>query len=124
MNSRKEEKRVENRIKACMIDDGQRKVCIDPALPIMNLLGKKYTMMIIGVIGNEGNRKNFNEILSDIPLSSSTIISRRLKDLVNAGIVARRVDPEGVTYSLTNFGLGVREGMLPLLRFLEKVEPI
>jgi len=104
MNSRKEEKRAENRIKACMIDDGQRKVCIDPALPIMNLLGKKYTMMIIGVIGNEGNRKNFNEILSDIPFSSSTIISRRLKNLVNAGIVARRVIQKELHIHLPTLG--------------------
>ncbi|MGC8645560.1 MAG: winged helix-turn-helix transcriptional regulator [Thermoplasmata archaeon] len=123
MSSRKEEKRVENRLKACMIDDGSGKICIDPALPIIELLGKKYTLMVIGVLGNKGGRKNFNEVLSDIPFSSSTIISRRLKDLRNAGIIVRKIDSKGITYSLTEFGLGLRKAMLPLLRLLEGNQP-
>ena len=104
-----------------MIEDHEHTVCVDPSLPLLSLIGKKYTMMILGVIGNKGNRKNFNEILRDIPYSSSTIISRRLKELQVLRLIQRSEDPEGVNYSLTEFGHNVRESLLPLLHLVEKV---
>ena len=104
-----------------MIEDHESTVCIDPSLPLLSLIGRKYTMMIIGVIGNKGNRKNFNEILRDIPYSSSTIISRRLKELQGFRLINRNNGKDGVTYSLTGFGLNVREGLMPLLRLGEKM---
>ncbi|MEM0127780.1 MAG: helix-turn-helix domain-containing protein [Thermoplasmatales archaeon] len=115
-----EKERLENKNKACMIEDHDSVVCIDPSIPLLNLIGKKYTMMVLGVIGNKGNRKNFNEILRDIPYSSSTIISKRLKELRDLGLIERNIGDEGVTYSLTSFGKSVRESLLPLLRLAEK----
>ncbi|MEM0135442.1 MAG: helix-turn-helix domain-containing protein [Thermoplasmatales archaeon] len=118
---RKDEKqRLKNKNKACMIEDHDSMVCIDPSIPLLNLIGKKYTMMVLGVIGNRGNRKNFNEILRDIPYSSSTIISRRLKEIRDLGLIERNKGSEGVSYSLTSFGKSVRESLLPLLRLAEK----
>lgn len=103
-----------------MIEDNGSTVCIDPSLPLLDLIGKKYTMMILGVIGNKENRKNFNEILRDIPYSSSTIISRRLKELQVLRLISRSEDMDGVNYSLTEFGRNVRESLLPLLHMVEK----
>lgn len=103
-----------------MIEDCESTVCVDPSLPLLSLIGKKYTMMILGVIGNKGNRKNFNEILRDIPYSSSTIISKRLKDLQVLRLIQRSNSTEGVNYSLTEFGRNVRESLLPLLHMVEK----
>ncbi len=117
---REDQKRFLNKNKACMIDDHNSIVCIDPSLPLLNLIGKKYTMMILGVIGNRGNRKNFNEILRDIPFSSSTIISKRLKELQDFSLIERSDGLGGITYSLTRFGKDVRESLLPLLRLTEK----
>lgn len=114
-----DEKRARNRIKACMIDDGDRTVCLDPSLPLLSLIGKKYTMLILGVIGNKENRKNFNEILLDIPHSSSTIVSKRLKELVDFGLIRRNESDGRGTYSLTDFGQNVRSSLLPLLRLME-----
>ncbi len=105
-----------------MIEYGDSTVCIDPSLPLLNLIGKKYTMMVLGVIGNRENRKNFNEILRDIPYSSSTIISRRLKELYDAGLIERNSGVDGITYSLTEFGENVRESLLPLLHLAEKLD--
>lgn len=116
----RESKRIASRVKACMIDYGDSVVCVDPSLSILDLIGKKYTMMIIGVIGNSGNRKNFNEILNDIPFSSSTIIARRLKDLQNNGLVIRLNEAGRISYILTDFGRSVRESLLPLLQLMEK----
>ena len=115
-----ERRRVENKSKACMIQDGDSTICIDPSLPVLNLIGKKYTMLVLGVIGNTNNRKNFNEILSDIPFSSSTIISKRLKELQEFGLILKHKGPEGVAYSLTKLGYKVREMLIPFLRFVEK----
>ncbi|MGC8562715.1 MAG: winged helix-turn-helix transcriptional regulator [Thermoplasmata archaeon] len=117
---KEDQKRFLNKNKACMIDDQNSTVCIDPSLPLLNLIGKKYTMMILGVIGNKGNRKNFNEILRDIPFSSSTIISRRLKELQDLSLIERSDVAGGITYSLTRFGKDVRESLLPLLHLTEK----
>lgn len=113
-------RRLENKNKACMIEGSDFTVCIDPSLPLLNLIGKKYTMMVLGVIGNRGNRKNFNEILNDIPYSSSTIISKRLKELQDFRLIQRHNGADGVTYSLSIFGHNVRESLLPLLHLVEK----
>jgi DNA-binding HxlR family transcriptional regulator len=113
-------RRLENKNKACMIEGSDFTVCIDPSLPLLNLIGKKYTMMVLGVIGNRGIRKNFNEILNDIPYSSSTIISKRLKDLQDFRLIQRHDGEDGITYSLSIFGQNVRESLLPLLHLMEK----
>lgn len=102
-----------------MIEYKDSTVCIDPSLPLLNLIGKKYTMLVLGVTGNRGTRKNFNEILGDIPNSSSTIISRRLKDLQDHDLIQRIEGADGVSYSLTSFGRNVRDSLMPLLHLVE-----
>lgn len=119
-DKRGDEIRISNRKKACMIEDGEREVCIDPSLPLLSLIGRKYTMLILGVIGNKGNRKNFNEILHDIPYSSSTIVSKRLKELMDSGIIKRETGGSRVNYSLTEFGQELRTSLLPLFYLSEK----
>jgi DNA-binding HxlR family transcriptional regulator len=77
-------------------------------------------MIVLGVIGNRGNGKNFNEILKDIHYSSSRIISKRLKEPQNFQLIQRHKGAEGVTYTLSGFGHNVRESLLPLLHMVEK----
>lgn len=113
-------KRLKNKDIACMIDDVSGVLCIDPSLPIFNLLGKKYTIMVVGVIGNRGSRGSFNEIINAIPFSSSTIISRRLKELEKFGLILKDSGSGSVTYSLTDFGMKIREAMMPLFRITNK----
>ncbi|MCL6002806.1 MAG: helix-turn-helix domain-containing protein [Thermoplasmatales archaeon] len=117
-----EDMRFKNKNKACMIEYMGTTVCIDPSLPFLDLVGKKYTMMILGVIGNKGSRKNFNEIVRDIPFSSTTIISRRLKELLNFGLIRRDEGKLGVSYSLTDFGKNVRESLMPFFRIVENAK--
>ena len=52
MTGNYEDKRISNRKRACMLEYGNSLVCVDPSLAILELIGKKYTIMIIGVIGN------------------------------------------------------------------------
>lgn len=102
-----------------MIEYGRSLVCVDPSLSILELIGKKYTMMIIGVIGNSGNKKNFNEILKDIPFSSSTIISKRLRDLRLGGLIEKITESGRISYRLTDLGSKIREALRPLLLLMD-----
>ena len=119
MRESNEDRRISNRKRACMLEYGDSLVCVDPSLGILELIGKKYTIMIIGVIGNSGNRKNFNEILNDIPFSSSTIISRRLKELQETGLVEKISEAGRISYKLTDLGSKLREALHPLLILMD-----
>ncbi|MCL5731206.1 MAG: helix-turn-helix transcriptional regulator [Candidatus Thermoplasmatota archaeon] len=115
--------RIENREKACMFEYGETVICVDPALPLLRILGKKYTIMIIGILGNRVAKKNFNEILRDIPFSSATIISRRLKELISLGIVEKFTGEDRILlYRLTDLGSRVRESLQPLLMNLQSIK--
>ncbi len=111
--------RMNNRNRACMIEYKGTMVCVDPSLGILELIGKKYTMMIIGVIGNSGYKKNFNEILKDIPFSSSTIISKRLRELQVGGLIEKINESGRISYKLTDFGRKIREALRPLLMLMD-----
>ena len=118
--SRLDKKRLDRKELSCMLSVGERVVCIDPSVPILHLLGKKHTAAIIVVIGNTGGKKNFNEILNDIPFSSSTIISERLKELVNHGIASRNETEDGVIYALTPTGNELRKIMIELFSYIDQ----
>ena len=113
------DRRISNRNRACMIEYSGSLVCVDPSLDVLELIGKKYTMMIIGVIGNSGYKKNFNEILKDIPFSSSTIISKRLRDLQEGGLIEKINESGRISYKLTDLGSKIREALRPLLLLMD-----
>ncbi len=108
-----------NRNEACMIYDNDKTICIDPSLPLFNLLGKRYTLFILGVIGNKNTRKNFNDIYNSIPGSNRTIIARRLKELVDYGIV-KKCRNKIVTYELTDNGINIRKGLICFLNYINE----
>ena len=122
MKDKPGDRRISNKNRACMIEYGRSLVCVDPSLSILELIGKKYTMMIIGVIGNSGNKKNFNEILKDIPFSSSTIISKRLRDLQAGGLIEKISGSGRISYRLTDLGSKIREALRPLLLLMDTGE--
>lgn len=117
----KEKERAKKRNDICMIKSGNEIICVDPSLPLFSQIGKKYTMLILAILEQDGIRKNFNEILKSIPHSSSTIISKRLKELENMKLIIRMESGEGVTYSLTQEGKEVMDSLLPFLRISEKL---
>ena len=114
-----ESKRKGRKMRSCMVNVGNSTVCIDPSVPILHTLGKKHTAAILVVVGNNSSKKNFNEILNDIPFSSSTLISARLKELVDQKLVLRKETEEGVTYQLTPRGEEVRKIMTELFIYFD-----
>ncbi len=86
---------------------------------IMNLISKKWTMLIIAVIGNYATLR-FNEILRLLPGISPKVLSDRLKELEEAGLIERIVYPETpprVEYKLTEEGIELRRRLMPLIKW-------
>jgi len=109
--------------KACMIYSGEKVICIYPSEKILNVIGKKYTLLIIALLGNE-NYVKFNDILRNLGSPSANIISMRLKELEKLGFVRKRIieniKPISIEYSLTEDGRKLRELIIPLLSWIEK----
>lgn len=73
-----------------------------PVAKAMELLDERWTLLIIRemTVGSE----RFNELRRGVPRMSPTLLSRRLQQLVRAGIVDRRADGSDVRYVLTEAG--------------------
>jgi DNA-binding HxlR family transcriptional regulator len=72
----------------------------------VELIGKRWSGAIIVVL-LEGGAMRFSEIAQAIPQLSDRLLSERMKELEQRGIVERNVKPDTpgkVTYALTEMG--------------------
>lgn len=82
-----------------------------------NMLGKKWTGLIIKVLLN--GPKRFSEIKVLIPELSDRMLTERFKELEAFGVVQRKVFPETpvrIEYSLTEAG----QDLLPTMMQIQK----
>ena len=94
--------------------------CICPLNKIMNLISKKWTLLVINVIGNNQTVR-FNEIIRRLNGVNSKTLSDRLKELETFGLISRKVYaeiPPRVEYSLTVKGKTLRKAILPLMEWI------
>lgn len=77
-----------------------------PVAKAMELLDERWTLLIVRelVIGSQ----HFNELRRGVPRMSPTLLSKRLQQLVRAGIVERQADGNDVRYLLTPAGHELR----------------
>ena len=104
-------------------EDGE--ICIYPSQRILRLLGKEYTLLIIGLLGNVEEGIGFNEMARSIGRPRPSVLSARLKELEEAGLITRRVEntrPVAVNYALSEKGKELRRLLIPLFKWLEKNE--
>lgn len=81
----------------------------------IELIGKRWSGAIIWALSDGPLR--FAELKRSIPGLSDRLLSQRLRELEDAGLMAREVenDPQvKVTYSLTEMGEGLRPAVLAL----------
>ncbi|KAA1418334.1 helix-turn-helix transcriptional regulator [Mumia zhuanghuii] len=73
-----------------------------PVAKAMELLDERWTMLLVRelVLGSQ----HFNDLRRGLPRMSPTLLSKRLNQLVRAGIVDKQVDGHDVTYVLTPAG--------------------
>ncbi len=108
------------------IRGGRGEICIYPSQKILRLLGKEYTLLIIGLLGNVEEGIGFNEMARSIGNPRPSVLSTRLKEMEEAGgLVTRMVKntrPVTVNYALSEKGRELRRLLIPLFRWLEKNE--
>lgn len=88
---------------------------------VFDLLGKRWTGKIIHVLLS--GPKRFSEMADMIPNIKARMLSERLKELEEAGIIRRNVYPETpvrVEYRLTKKGESLKPGLEALRKWGEE----
>lgn len=81
----------------------------------IELIGKRWTGAIVWALTERPQR--FGELSKAVPGVSDRLLSRRLRELEDEGLVEREVEPGSpvrVTYSLTEAGVGLRPAIAEL----------
>lgn len=73
-----------------------------PVAKAMELLDERWTLLVVRelIVGS----RHFNDLRRGVPRMSPALLSKRLRTLTNAGVVARRQDGGRVSYDLTDAG--------------------
>jgi DNA-binding HxlR family transcriptional regulator len=98
---------------------------VDVALTrVFELFGKRWTGLIVAVLTQRP--AYFAEVRRAIPKISERMLSDRLSELVDAGLVVREVDPGPplrVSYGLTEAGEAIRPALHELGKWAETYLP-
>lgn len=110
----------------CFIRENGKDYCIDPLDEVLTVLARRWTLFVIGVLGNKETAR-FNELKRSIPGIAARALADRLGDLSRLQLIERRVDasvsPPGVSYLLTSRGRGMRKALVPVLQWAETGTP-
>lgn len=94
-------------------------ICFCPLKGIIDVISKKWALLIINAIGNHGKLR-FKELMDGLSGISPKTLSDTLKDLEAEGLIKRESFaeiPPRVEYTLTEDGNDLREAIIPLLRW-------
>ncbi len=94
-------------------------VCFCPLEGIIDVISKKWALLIINAIGNYGNIR-FNRLMEELRGISPKTLADTLKQLQDEGLLIRESFaeiPPRVEYSLTKDGKGLREAVIPILKW-------
>jgi len=95
--------------------------CDEALTRVFSLLGKRWTGVVIGVLLDRPAR--FAELARAIPGITEGMLSARLRELKQAGLVEREVKegpPISSLYRLTERGQALRPGLFALGRWAER----
>ena len=71
----------------------------------LQLVGKKYNLLILDSLMQNRGKRRFNQLLSDVPAINPRILSMRLKDLEKGGLLNKNLilgTPVKTEYHLTD----------------------
>jgi len=94
-------------------------VCYCPLEGVIDVISKKWALLIINAIGNYGNLR-FNRLIEELHGISPKTLADTLKKLQNEQLLKRESFaeiPPRVEYSLTEDGQGLREAVVPILKW-------
>ena len=98
--------------------------CLCPLDGIMDLLSRRYAMQLVCVVGAIGPAR-YGDIEETFDELSSSTLSTRLDELVEAGILSREQYaeiPPRVEYELTETGRELGQRLEPLLKWAEEID--
>ena len=94
-------------------------ICYCPLEGVIDVISKKWALLIINVIGNYGSLR-FNRLMEELNGISPKTLADTLKQLQSEKLLNRESFaeiPPRVEYSLTEDGQGLREAVVPILRW-------
>ena len=94
-------------------------VCYCPLEGVIDVISKKWALLIINAIGNYGSLR-FNRLMEELHGISPKTLADTLKQLQNERLLKRKSFaeiPPRVEYSLTEDGHGLREAVVPILKW-------
>jgi DNA-binding HxlR family transcriptional regulator len=94
-------------------------VCFCPLEGVIDVIGKKWALLVINAIGNYGSLR-FSRLMEELHSISPKTLADTLKQLQDEQLVRRESFaeiPPRVEYSLTEDGKGLREAVVPILRW-------
>jgi DNA-binding HxlR family transcriptional regulator len=100
-------------------NSGTQVVCLCPLEGVIDIISKKWALLIINEIGNH-KRIRYNDLMKEIDRISPKTLADTLKDLVNHKLVKRESFneiPPRVDYTLTQDGEDLRYAIIPLLQW-------
>ena len=88
-----------------------------PLARALDIVGDRWTLIIVQELMKRPSR--YGELVRRLPGISTSVLAERLRKLEGAGVVKRRVGAvgSGVTYCLTERGLGLAESLQALRRW-------
>lgn len=107
----------------CTLEEGACRCLLTDA---MALLGRKYVMEIVCIVGTHGTVR-FGEIESHLPEASTSTLSTRLDELVDAGLVEREryaEIPPRVEYELSGDGAELAARFEPVVEWAIEYEDL
>ncbi len=103
-------------------DPEGHEICLCPLEGVMEIISKRWAILIIGAIGNH-KKLRYKEIMEHLGGISPKSLSDRLKELEKAGLIERKAFPEippRVEYTLTKDGEELRAAVIPLMEWVNR----
>lgn len=83
-----------------------------PIAKAAEVLGEKWSILILRELCMED--QSFNSLRRGMPLISPTLLSRRLKTLINHEVIEKKKTEKGIYYSLTEAGAELKDMVMQL----------
>ena len=90
-----------------------------PIQGVIDIVSKKWALLIVGVIGNNGTLR-YSAIMKQLKGISPKTLADTLKELESSNVVRRESFneiPPRVDYSLTTDGARLRKAIIPLIEW-------
>lgn len=100
-------------------DGGETMPCYCPLDGVIETVGRKYSMRIVGLLGARGPMR-YGELEEVLEVTSTSTLADRLDQLAEEDLIERRSFdevPPRVEYSLTPRGRELEERLQPLLEW-------